>query len=342
MSADPLVEIVGQTYSTLKRVIPPAEDVAVLGYPAHQNFGDSLLYTGEKKYLDRLGYHVSYLDDEHRYSADFLRRRHPAGPILFQGGGSLGDRYVKIQSYREQVIGDFPDRPIVVLPQSMDFTQPDTAARARKIFSGHKDLTLLLRDQVSLRKAREAFPDTRSEYCPDVAFGNGWLPTAGSPDVDLVMLFRGDTERAGSYDFNFSGMTSRLFDWHHSAAGNFAWNALAVPRGVIRRAPATRPYGQSVMESTFELIAWMNVRRARALLSTGHVVLTDRLHAAVLSALMKKPVVVLDNSYGKIAPIYQEYLSKLPSVSFARDVDEARDLVLRLHAERSSGAAAAR
>ena len=340
MTVDPLAVIVGRTYATLKTVLPAAERVAVVDYPAHQNFGDSLLYLGQEKYLDKLGYQVSYIGDVHRYSADFLRRRHPTGPIFLHGGGSLGDRYQEIQSFREQLISDFPDRPIVQFPQSMDFSSPKAAARARAVFSAHPDLTLLLRDQVSLEKARQAFPDTRTEYCPDVAFGNGWLPTPGPVTRDLTMLLRGDTEQAHDNNFELTELTSRTFDWHYGASGELMWKALAIPRAAIRRAPAIRPYSQSLLESTFQVMARMNVRRARTLLRPSRLLLTDRLHAAVLAALMKKPVVLLDNSYGKIAPIYAEYLHTLPSVHFARGVTEARQLVLQVHDELMSAGAA--
>ncbi len=331
MMSDPLAELVGRTFSTLQRLLPAAETAAVMDFPAHQNFGDSLIYLGQQKYLRRLGYHIAHVGDVHRYSADLLRRRHPHGPIFLHGGGSLGDRYPETQAFREQLIADFPDRAIVQLPQSMDFTGAEATARARKVFAAHPDLLLLLRDSVSLDKARRTFPDTRSEYCPDLAFGNGWFPTSGGTRRDLTMLLRGDTERAHEYDFRLEELDSVAVDWQHTPVGNLAWRALAVPRAAVQRFAALAPHGQPVVESTFEIMARGNVLQGRRLLSPGRLVLTNRLHAAVLAALMSRPVVVLDNSYGKIAPIHAEYLHTLPGVHFARDGAEATRLVLVLH-----------
>jgi pyruvyl transferase EpsO len=339
MTSDPLAQLVGRTYTTLRRLLPEAQKAAVMDFPAHQNFGDSLIYLGQQKYLRRLGFDIAFVGDVHRYSADLLRRRLPEGPIFLHGGGSLGDRYPETQKYREQVVADFPDRPIVQLPQSMDFTTPEATDRARRVFAAHPDLLLLLRDTVSLEKARRAFPDTRTEYCPDLAFGNGWFPTSGAPDRDLTMLLRGDSERAHDYSFGLSDLTSVAVDWQHTPLGNAAWKVLAVPRGIVRRFPGLAAEGQALVESTFEVMARANVAQGRRLLRPGRLVLTNRLHAAVLAALMRKPVVVLDNSYGKIAPIYAEYLHALPGVHFAHDVAEARRLILDLHA---AGAGAVR
>lgn len=147
------------------------------------------------------------------------------------------------------------------------------------------------------------------------------------------MLLRGDTERAQPYDFHLDDLTSVSMDWHYERIGRIAWSALGVPRAAVRYLPPVRPYGQKLVEWTFEIMARMNVRQGRALLRPGGIVLTDRLHAAVLGVLMGKPVVVLDNSYGKIAPIYADYLQTLPHIYFARDAAEARRLVLQVHAE---------
>lgn len=333
MPVDPLSQLMDRTTATLRRALPPAQTVAVMDFPAHRNFGDSLIYLGQQKYLQRLGFKVAFVGDVHRYSAGLLRRRHPSGPIFLHGGGSLGDRYPETQGYREQIIGDFPDRTIVQLPQSMDFTGGDATARARKVFAGHPKLLLLLRDHVSLEKARQAFPDTTTEFCPDLALGNGWLPTPAPVTRDLTMLLRGDSEQARADDLCLDDLTSISLDWQHDRIGRIVWSALGVPRAAVRRLPAIRPHGQKLVESTYEIMARLNVRQGRALLRSGRIVLTDRLHAAVLGALMGKPVVVLDNSYGKIAPIYADYLHTLPAVHFARDAAEARGLVLQIRAE---------
>ena len=335
MTADPLAMLIGDTFSRLTTLLPQAQTAAVVDFPAHQNFGDSLIYLGQRQYLRRLGYTIAYLGDDRRYSADFLRSRHPSGPIFLHGGGSLGDRYPVSEAFREQIITDFPDRPIVQLPQSMDFSSEEGTERARRVFGGHRDLLLLLRDQVSLEKARRAFADTRCEFCPDLAFGAGWMPSTAAVTRDVTMLMRTDGEQGRQYDFDLGELSTFRVDWSYQRSGQLLWDALAAPRAAVRRFPATRPVLQRTMERTFDVAAELNVRRGRALLGPGRLVLSNRLHGAVLGALMSKPVVVLDNSYGKIAPIFREYMHRLPSVRFAENAEQARDLVLGLHAEQA-------
>jgi pyruvyl transferase EpsO len=63
------------------------------------------------------------------------------------------------------------------------------------------------------------------------------------------------------------------------------------------------------------------------MVSDGRVVVTDRLHATVLAALLGRPVVARDNSTHKISTIYEDYLRRFPSVSLATDAESAAAMV---------------
>jgi exopolysaccharide biosynthesis predicted pyruvyltransferase EpsI len=47
----------------------------------------------------------------------------------------------------------------------------------------------------------------------------------------------------------------------------------------------------------------------------------------ILAGLAGIPVVALDNSYGKVSRIYEDYVHRLPGVRFAASVEEAVALV---------------
>src|SRR4051812_39777057 len=79
-----------ETLQILRDQIGAPGPVAILDFPWHHNAGDSLIYVGEKAYLEQLGYDVRYLTDQLHYDADALRRAVPAGPILMHGGGNFG------------------------------------------------------------------------------------------------------------------------------------------------------------------------------------------------------------------------------------------------------------
>ena len=49
------------------------------------------------------------------------------------------------------------------------------------------------------------------------------------------------------------------------------------------------------------------------------VVVTDRLHVGIISALLGKQVYLLDNDYGKLGGVYQQSLIQMPSVHLLAD-----------------------
>jgi exopolysaccharide biosynthesis predicted pyruvyltransferase EpsI len=324
LAADAVRQLTTEIKSTLRAQLPGASTVALLDFPAHVNAGDSLIYLGQRQILRDLGYDVGYVGDTRIYCAAELRRRVPSGPIFLQGGGNLGDRWLHTQEFREQVIRDFPDRPIVQLPQSIDFSDERRRQVASEIFASHPNLLLLMRDQRSLARARAAFPDTRVEFCPDLAVGYGPQVRPSAPDLDLVLLLRDDTERSSSRSISLPPEVTRLQrDWGFPGSSRVKWNLSMLPSAISRHVRPLRSPLQPWVESSFETIADLNVETAKSILSRGRFVITDRLHAAVLAALMGIPVNVLDNANGKISAAYEDYLHRLPTLTFVGSLEEA-------------------
>ncbi len=52
------------------------------------------------------------------------------------------------------------------------------------------------------------------------------------------------------------------------------------------------------------------------------VVVTDRLHVSIASAMLGKELLMLDNSYGKLLGVYERSMHQLPGVHFCRSVEE--------------------
>jgi pyruvyl transferase EpsO len=78
---------------------------------------------------------------------------------------------------------------------------------------------------------------------------------------------------------------------------------------------------------------WMARRRLAtgvAMLGGASAVVTDRLHAHVLSLLLDVPHVVADSGYGKISSFYEEWTRGIGTVELARSTDEADVLLRRL------------
>jgi pyruvyl transferase EpsO len=306
--------------------------VAVLDFPRHDNAGDSLIWSGEMTAMKRLGLQPAYIADLGRYDPVAMKRAVGDGPILFHGGGNFGDIWPLFQDERDRVVRENPDRRIICLPQTIRFRSRARAQVTNDIFAGHGGVTVLARDRRSLQHAREVLPDVDVRYCIDAALGNEAFRPAAAPSSAIVALQRQDQESAGSFASNEAGVT--LDDWGHEGVDRAAWAAARFPLAVYKRVPpAAKRAILPLVRQQYPRMVELNLRSAVRKLSRGRVVVTDRLHAHVLASLLGINHVVLENSYGKIRPIFEEYSGRFTTAHFASSAVEASEISERLLAE---------
>ncbi len=312
-------------------VLGTSRKVAILDFPAHKNAGDGLIYAGQRRYLEDLGVEVLYVCDQYQYRRETVRRLPAETVLLLQGGGNFGDRYSYYQEFRERVISDFPDRKIVQLPQSFEFKDEGNLARSVSVYSQHPDLTLLMRDHWSLQKTQEAFHGCDVRFCPDSALG--WRPphpeTPRHPSSDVVALLRTDGETAGGTDvlsYLDPSITVEVADWFSLLGAYRAIYPLSqVPRWAVRAVPLVAAPLAPLVGASYNTLLRVVMGSAVQRLERGRLVVTDRLHALVLSALLGIPVIAMDNANGKIGRTARDYLSSLDGVHFVASPEEAAD-----------------
>lgn len=325
----------------LAGVLPPSAPVALVGFPNHSNPGDAAIWIGQLAALRRAGHPIAYMCDWLSYDERHLRRRAPGAVLLLHGGGNLGDLWLEHQRLRERLISAFPERQIVQLPQTISFSDPANLERARRVFDGHDDLTLLLRDRRSLRQAEDAFA-CRSLLCPDSAFALGALHRLGGAETAVVWVARTDTEaRTDQRRSPPSPVGVREIDWLSEKPGDAGWDGAearrrAATRGggrLLERAPRLFDPLAPALWRLYERHARVRVQYGQRLLSAGRAVVTDRLHGHVLCVLMGIPHVLLDNSYGKNRTFFEAWTQEWPLARWADSPTTAVDALRELSAQ---------
>lgn len=333
-----------RTRKTLSEVIGAETDVAIVDAPNQRNVGDTLIWAGELAYLESMGKRVAHVADLWSFDAAALRRAMPRGVVLLHGGGNLGDLWLGHQKLREHVARSLPDYRIVQLPQSIQFTDPARAASADDALGGHPDFHLLVREHLSIEKAERLLPTVTTSFCHDMALG--WSPIGKRGDGDtgrsVLAIARADHEASSGLsgvDADWiPGANIDVTDWHLTGAKKAAWSAArAVAAGFRLYARGRRKVGglpvglpDRVSAANLRAINRLNVAAATELYARSKVVVTDRLHAHVLAALLGQPHVVLDNNYRKISSIYEEYTGGFTTAHYASDLEEARRIAAEL------------
>jgi len=328
-----LSRIRNQTRIILDEVAGCNMTVALLDFPTHHNVGDSMIWMGEISYLAQSGNAIGYVADIFRYDQVMLRRRVPNGPILMHGGGNFGDIWPDYQSFRERIVQEFPERKIVQLPQTVYFGSAAAARRANKVLGDHQDYTLLVRDNASLERARLQLPDVRVICCPDVALG--WEPKLPAGRLDhhrMVVLARTDKEGCPGLLDNLRGIIGpydKVMDWGLTGGGKIAWDAARTPARFAKLFPRARSSRllYPLLSFSYRKNAEQNVRAGVKALAGADLVITDRLHAHILSGLLGVPHLVLDNNYGKVSSIYNDYTHLFSTAEFVSDTSSLSDHV---------------
>lgn len=286
--------------------IPRGTRCALLDFPSYANVGDSAIWLGQLAFLRRTNADLVYTCDIHDYRRDELARHVAGGVILLTGGGGFGDRYPDHQRFREQVVSDFPDNAVVQLPQSIDFRDSRRAERAAAVLLRHGAVTLLMRDEMSLCRARGL--GLEASLCPDSAFALPDLERSVESVSPMVWLSRTDDEKAVDPKDEVGGV-----DWLRDDVFDRVLHRVPLMRGKLR-----------------ERLADGRVRRGVRMLSRGRVVVTDRLHGHILSLLLGIPHVLLDTANSKMRNFFETWTAGCDLTHWAGDARQAVALAERL------------
>jgi len=270
---------------------------ALLDYPDYNNIGDSAIYSGELKFFDmyvgRRPHTVCTCDA----SMQWLAKNLPAeGTIFMHGGGNFGDIWMRHQNFRHNVLRDFPDRKVVQLPQSIHYRDPAGISETARLIANHRDFTLFVRDQHSLDLAKRHF-DCETILCPDAAMMLHRINIDIEPQTNFLVALRDDAE----------AVQDEIHDWlrHHYTTADWinvdVWTLpIRVVWKLVRSMPDNR-LGMIWREAMYRHQANARVIAGARQLALGRLIITDRLHMHIISTLIRRPHIVLDNSYGKIS-----------------------------------------
>lgn len=286
-------------HEVLGPLIPRGALIALFDYPNYSNVGDSAIWLGEVRYLaSRVGARIVAVDDLGAVGGS-LPPLPESAVILIQGGGNFGDLYPLHQALRRKIVSHYRGNRVIQLPQSIHYQDERNMEECRAAFGGHKDFHLLVRDHPSLELARRLH-DGPTHLCPDMALCLETLARTGDPAYPLVGLLRTDKEKvAKDAPTCPDGEELVVMDWVSETPSSTARATAAVERLQTCYPRWTRSlYG--LKRRLYDRLAGERLARGCALLCSGQVVITDRLHGHIMCCLLGIPHVVLDNSYRKI------------------------------------------
>ena len=288
------------------------EDAFYFDYPMHLNVGDLLIYAGTEAFFKEYNINIRLRRCLQTFDINEVKKNITKNTtIICHGGGNLGDLYPLLQKLREELVINFPNNRIILLPQTGYFSNQDEMKKSAAIFSAHKDCHLFARDLPTLELLKN-FSD-KVILCPDMAHQlYGEFPLKNkveSSEKNKLYFLRKDIE-ASQLEKNIENTlpTSAVVkDWDDIVTSNDIMYA----RIYSKLARISNISHLSIFKDKINDLWYKHtlniIERARNEFMKYDLVITSRLHGHIFSCLLGIPNQVCDNSYGKNLGYYNQW-----------------------------------
>jgi pyruvyl transferase EpsI len=244
------------------------------------NLGDHAIAYAQEAFLDEhfAGF-PRFTIDRQTLAANWQRivsAIRPDDILMLPGGGNLGDIWIHEEIARRRVVERFPGNAIVVFPQSIHFRAGRHLRESARVYSGHDRLLLAVRDDASYQIATGQLGVRNVVRTEDIAMTYQYAMPFREPVDEAAVIERDDVESRGT-------------------------PALSALRSLIgRRLPTWT--ADTMLSAGFHSDDYAVAQLYRLVdeLHARRIVVTDRLHGAIFGLHAGRPVIAVENSYGKL------------------------------------------
>jgi pyruvyl transferase EpsO len=287
--------------------IEDKNDVIYLDYPFHHNVGDLLIYQGAIKFFAESDVTFKLLRNAHDYSLSELTSHiTPKTTILCHGGGNFGDIYRLHQAMREDVVANFPNNRIIILPQTAFFSSDEALEESAKCFRKNKNVVIYSRDTRSVEVFNK-FTDN-VYLMPDMAHHlYGLLERSGNKKNEKLYFLRIDCEVSPEQEKLNLDSSIKTLDWIDVLTGKDIFIRKVLTKLMRLSIKTNSGVLKDLVAKAWVYNTWGMTNKYSKLFSGYSEVITSRMHGHILSCLVDTDNILVDNSYGKNQGYYNEW-----------------------------------
>lgn len=274
--------------------------------PVHENIGDQAIALAEQRMLISLGVKYCEVTDD---MLGILKEKNALGifngnPVLFHGGGYLGTLWFNEEELVRELIAGNPDSPMLFMPNTLYFDDDrdglSELQKSAESYGSNKKLKIYAREKkshdmlIKMGVSAGIAPDSVMSLKADDVTANR---------SGCLLLLRSDCEKTRTYDDD-----KKLLKALGSVFGDNITRSDTVVYHMI-----------SVAQREAEVNDFLSKVRG------SELVVTDRLHGMVLSAVTGTPCIVLNSRSHKVRCSY-EWLKDLDYIRFCDEPDRIAEI----------------
>ncbi len=213
------------------------------------------------------------------------------------------------------IVRDFYDRQIVILPQTVNIMDGWFQHITAQIMNSNPNVRLVCRDEVSLQKAKILYPKIGLALMPDVV-------TSLIGDKDFVSESLWNKQREGI-----------LFCLRNDLEKFYSDNEIA---GLLKRFTGIKI---DRTDTTIDAQPWVWEKKRKELIlgmlakfAKYRVIITDRYHGTIFSQIVNTPVIVINSTDHKLSSGVKWFPKEMfrNNMFYARNLDEVYSLTFEI------------
>lgn len=274
-----------------------------IGTPDHYNIGDHAISYATLKMLrdifpNRAITEVCMRDFAQKlpYLKKYIKSQ---DLIILQGGGNMGNIYWRNERIRREVIENFSQNRIIIFPETIFYEKNSIGDSdfeiSKLIYKKAKKLTICARERKSYEIIKEAYPNAEVLLTPDIVC---YLSVQTDVIRDRIRLVvRKDLEKSVQDDVLEeirSVLDKKEIPYEFT-------DMMRISKGYIGKANRNIVVEKKIAE-----------------IASSSLVITDRLHAMILSAITGTPCLVITNYNHKIRSTYQTWFHNLEYIKISK------------------------
>lgn len=279
----------------------------LMGDPHHGNIGDSAIAVAQEAIIRELFGNCNYYTIGEKYLDVCAERAKPFikddDIIILQGGGNIGNIYERPEKGRRKVIELFPNNKIILFPQTVYFSDDEQGRKeleiTKRIYNNHPNLILMAREKKSLDFMNEHFTNAKIYFTPDIV-----MTLNKQEDLKregALLLFRSDKEKSLKDEF-VKDIENKMMDKYKKVE----YSDMYIGSGMTN---VGGKYRDEFLNEKFKQF------------QTAEIVITDRLHGMILSAITGTPCIAFGNFNHKVKLSF-EWLRHLGYIEFCEGYSE--------------------
>ena len=297
-------------------VFPLGKKVYLIGTPEHGNMGDSATTIASMKYINKFisSKRIKEITKiEYREDSRFIKKIISKRALLcLNGGGNIGNQWYDEELIRYEIFSDFPHNKIIVFPQTAWFTKDsdgdEALKKAREYYNSINDLTVVAREKESYGFIKKQFSNAETILTPDIVL---FTNKEDYSIVDMerkgaLLVFRNDPERV-LIDETKERIETLLKEKCISYKYTDTYSKIG-----LKKEDRFKRVQDKLME-----------------FASSRIVITDRLHGMVFSAITETPCIVFSNYNYKVQGTY-EWIKHLPYIRYVNNSDDIELIVNQL------------